>query len=96
MKDSGYKKEIAYEVKKSTSIAKSRNRNRNIIWFNPPYSKSVSTNVGKKFLTLIEKHFPENHKYRILFNKNNLKVSYCCTDNMETIIKKHNAKILPA
>ena len=94
LKDSGYKKEIAYEIKKSTGIAKTRNRKRNIIWFNPPYSKNVSTNVGKKFLTLIEKHFPENHKYRILFNRNNLKVSYCCTDNMETIIKKHNAQIL--
>ena len=61
LKDSGYKKEIAYEIKKSTGIAKTRNRKRNIIWFNPPYSKNVSTNVGKKFLTLIEKHFPENH-----------------------------------
>ena len=23
------------------------NRKRKMIWFNPPYSKSVSTNVGK-------------------------------------------------
>ena len=28
-----------------------------------------------------------------LFNKNNVKVSYSCTDNMRTIINRHNAKI---
>ena len=28
------------------------------------------------------------------FNKNTVKVSYSCTDNLQTIIKKHNRKIL--
>ena len=35
-----------------------RSRKRNIIWFNPPFSKNVKTNVGKIFLGLIKKHFP--------------------------------------
>ena len=35
-----------------------RNRKRNIIWFNPPYSKSVTTNVSKYFLKLLDKHYP--------------------------------------
>ena len=48
----------------------------------------------EKILTLIDKHFSPQHKYRKLFNWNNLKVSYCCIDNMESIIKKHNAKII--
>ena len=32
-----------------------RNRNRKIIWYNPPFSKNVSTNVGRKFIHIIEK-----------------------------------------
>ena len=34
-----------------------RIRNRKIIWFNPPYSVSVKTNIGRIFLQLIGKHF---------------------------------------
>ena len=30
-----------------------KNRQRKIIWFNPPYSRNVQTNVGKAFLGLI-------------------------------------------
>ena len=38
----------------------SKSFKRNIIWFNPPFSKSVSNNIGKYFLLLIQKHFPNN------------------------------------
>ena len=73
-----------------------KNRQRKIIWFNPPYSRNVHTNVGKSLLGLITKHFPTSHKYHKIFNKNTIKVSYSCMDNMERIIKKHNQKILNA
>ena len=66
--------------------------NRNIIWFNPPYSKNVSTNLAKKFLSLVSTRFKSQH-LRKLFNKNNVKVSYSCTDNMRTIINRHNSKL---
>ena len=33
-----------------------RSRKRNVIWFNPPYNKQVSTKIGKKILKLVEKH----------------------------------------
>ena len=62
--------------------------------FNPPYSMNVQTNIGREFLNLVSKHFPKNHRYNKIFNKNNIKVSYSCTDNLQTIIKKHNRKIL--
>jgi len=87
---SGYKEKITYQE----APKHRKNRSRNILWFNPPYSKSVKTNVGKAFIGLIEKHFPPHHKYRSLFNKNNVKVSYSSTENMENVIKRHNAKIL--
>ena len=44
----------------------------------------------------MEKHFPENHRYHKIFNRNTVKVSYSCMDNMECIIKQHNTKILQA
>ena len=55
---------------------------------------NVQTNIGRKFLNLVSKHFLKNHCYNKIFNKNNKKLSYSCTDNLQTIIKKHNRKIL--
>ena len=36
----------------------SKQRNRNIVWFNPPFSKNVATKIGRYFLNLIDKCFP--------------------------------------
>ena len=98
LKQSGHDKELIHtEHKKPVThtIQNSRkNRQRNIIWFNPPYSMNVQTNIGREFLNLVSKHFPKNHRYNKIFNKNNIKVIYSCTDNLQTIIKKHNRKIL--
>ena len=71
-----------------------KNRNRKIIWFNPPYNESVKTNIGKQFLKLIKKHFPKHHKFNKIFNTNTIKLSYSCTTNMKNLIKQHNSKIL--
>ena len=65
-----------------------------LIWFNPPISKNVQTNIGREFLNLIENCFPLNHKLRTLFNKNNLKLSYSCSPNIKQIIDGHNKTIL--
>ena len=75
-------------------VGKSKNRKRNILWFNPPYSMHVKTNIGKVFMRLVEKNFPVHHKFRKLFNKNNVKVSYCCMPSMASIVHKHNSKVL--
>ena len=98
LKQSGHDEELIYIERKKPvthTVQNSRkNRQRNIIWFNPPYSMNVQTNIGREFLNLVSKHFPKNHRYSKIFNKNNMKVSYSCTDNLQTIIKKHNRKIL--
>ena len=79
---SGYNHTLKYEDDQADNSGgmshRKRNRKRNIIWFNPPYSKSVTTNVGKYFLKLLDKHFPKNHKFRKTFHKNTVKVSYSC------------------
>ena len=35
-----------------------RNRQPNVIWFNPPFSKNVKTNIARCFLHLVDTHFP--------------------------------------
>ena len=57
-------------------------------------TSTVSSNIGKTFLKIVSKHFPRQHKYHTLFNKNNIKVSYSCMENIGAIISKHNKKIL--
>ena len=62
--------------------------------FNPPSNLDVSTSVAKIFLNLIEKHFHRSSKLHKIFNKNTVKVSCSCTQNMSQIIKGHNKKIV--
>ena len=88
---SGYTEKIEYIP---TTTQTTRRRSRNIIWYNPPYSINVQTNIAKKFLYLITKHFPKEHKLYKAFNRNNIKVSYSCLPNVASIIHAHNKKIL--
>ena len=73
--ESGYHYTLHYEP---TTTAKRRNRQRNnILWYNPPFSKNVNTNIGHRFLTLVDKHFPKENKLRKIFNRNtNIYVLY--------------------
>ena len=83
---SGYDHQVAHQ--KIYTQQKRRNQNtQKKIWFNPPYSKNVSTKIGNQFLKLINKHSPRHHRFYKLFNKNNVKVSYICMSNMKNIIK---------
>ena len=51
---------------------------------------NVSTNIGHRFLTLVDKHFPKDHKLRKIFNRNTIKISYSCMNNTKQIIDNHN------
>ena len=93
LKSSGYREKLQYRPPSQPKEPK-RKRLRNIIWFNPPYSKNVQTNVGKQFLNLITKHFPKGHKLNKIFNKNNVKISYSCLRNIESIVRSHNKRII--
>ena len=94
--ESGFKEELKYTLSDKSFQAENgqRTRRRKIIWFNPPYSRSVKTNIGKNFLHLLVKHFPANNKMHKIFNKNTVKVSYSCMKNMDSIISGHNHNIL--
>ena len=92
LKSSGHMKTLTYNKHRQTARPR-RTRQKNI-WYNPPFSNNVQTNIGRTFLKLVSKHFPKHHKYHSLFNKNNVKVSYSCMENMGSIINKHNKKVL--
>ena len=59
----------------------------------PPFSKNVSTNIGHRFLALVDKHFPKDHKLRKIFNRNTIKISYSCMNNTKQVIDNHNKRI---
>ena len=67
---------------------------RKVVWFNPPYSSSIKTNVWKIFIKRIVKHFPKHHIYYQIFDNTTIKLSYSCMPNMENILIKHNNKLI--
>ena len=89
LRKSGYDEELQYCPERPPR----RNRKRQIIWFNPPYSVNVTTNIGKEFLRLLRVHFHRQHAFRKIFNKNTVKLSYSCTKNISSIISGHNKRV---
>ena len=95
LKNSGYNYKLHFNPPETTNNSKPRRqRHRNVTWFNPPYSENVTTNVGKKFLTLIDNCFPPSHQLHPLINRNNIKVSYSCMPNIGQTISSHNKTVL--
>ena len=86
---SGYNYNLFLQSHNDTQRSR-RNRPRNTLWYNPPFSKNVKTNVGKCFLSLIDQHFPKSNPLHKIFNGNTLKLSYGCMSNVKTIISNHN------
>ena len=54
---------------------KNNSRKRDVLWFNPPYSQGVRTNVGAKFLKLIDKHFPKSNPLSKILYRNKVKMA---------------------
>ncbi|RUA05113.1 MAG: hypothetical protein DSY43_05320, partial [Gammaproteobacteria bacterium] len=93
LRKSGYTHKLEYKPKTPTPTPK-RNRHRNVIWFNPPFSKNVKSNIGKEFINLIDRCFPAGHKLKKIFNRNTLKISYSCMPSVKQIIDGHNKATL--
>ena len=92
LRKSGYNYELKYNPQRSNN--NKRKRTRNIVWFNPPYSDNVATNIGRKFFNLLDRCFPPGHQLHKLINRNTVKLSYSCMPNMKNIITKHNKSVI--
>ena len=71
-----------------------KNRHRDIIWYNPPFSKNVATNIGRTFLKILDEEFPKGHVLHKIFNRNTVKISYSCMTNLKQNIDGHNKSTL--
>ena len=91
---SGYKDIISYNPEDKKSTCRKRKRRRNIIYFQPPYSSTVKTPIGKLFLKLIKKHFDTKHPLYKILNHRTLKLSYSCLNNVKAMITGNNKKVL--
>ena len=101
LKNNGFYGKITYndqsEQANNVNIEESnqaRKYKRAIIWYNPPYSMNMKTNIDKKIFKLLQKHFPPTHTMYTIFNKNKIKISYSCFPNMGSIISSYNKHIL--
>ena len=72
--ESGYTYKLTYNPQTTQAPRKrKRKRQRNITWYNPPWNSSVKTNLGRKFLNIVDKCFPKNHPLNKIFNRHTLK-----------------------
>ena len=90
---SGYNHQLTFNDNQTTHPSKCK-RHRNVSWFNPPYSMSVKTNIGRSFLSLVNSHFHKEHPLHKIFNRNTVKISYSCISSMLEIINRNNKKIM--
>ena len=94
LKQAGYDDKIQYIPPTVGNNRVNRKRKRNVIYFCPPWNDALKTNLGKKFLALIDKHFKKNTFLGKLFNRNTVKLSYSTTKNIKSIITSHNNKLI--
>ena len=94
LQKSGYSEKLKFK----REAPKKRQRKRNITWYNPPFNRACTTNIGKEFLKILDKHFPRNRKRKDglekIMNRQNIKISYSGTQSVGGIISSHNAKIM--
>ena len=91
LRNSGFNEEIKFSKRDNN---RKGNRSRRIIFFHPPWSDQIKTNVGKCFLQLLDKHFPRGSELFHYFSRQKVKVSYSILPNVATILKSHNRKVL--
>ena len=89
----GYTTKLDYSPPPTAPADKKKTRCRKVVYFNPPFCESVKTNIGKKFIALITKHFANTPLSKII-NRNTVKISYRTMPNIGSIISSHNKKLL--
>ena len=66
LKASGYTENLVY----TPDAPRRRNRRKKATYYNPPFDLQVKTNVAKRFLHLVSKHFPSHHRLSKILNRN--------------------------
>ena len=58
LEESGYDHKLTYNPEPTPRTK--RKRKRDITWYNPPFDSNVKTNLGRKFLRIVDKCFQKN------------------------------------
>ena len=94
MCQSGYNKKVTYNPTDTNHL-------KNIVSIkDKPYGsthfseKIVSAKIGKAFVSLLGLYYPKNKICNRIFSRNKIKVSYNCVQNIKSILKNHNVKVL--
>ena len=90
---SGHKHKLEYQPP-TECTTKKKTRKKPAIWFNPPFSKNVKTNIGKEFLKLIDVAFPKSNPLCKIFTRQTLKIGYKCMPSMAQAVSRPNVRIL--
>ena len=91
---SGYNHTLSFSSQSARPSSSRKNRPRNVIWYNPPFSRNVATNVGRSFFKILDEEFPKNHILHKIFNRSTVKISYSCMPNLRQKINAHNKSLL--
>ena len=89
----GYDHLLTYNPGSSAPTTRRRRRRRSILWFNPPFCKSVKTNIGRQFLQLLDRCFPPGHQLHKILNRHTCQLSYRTMPNLGKIVAGHNSKV---
>ena len=95
LKKSGYKEQATLTYNKNSNAPRpKKSRTRKVTWFNPPYAANLQTDLGRRFIGLIDKHFVKDNPLSKILNRHTVKISYSCMPNMRAKILQHNNKLL--
>ena len=57
--ESGYNFKLTYDPPKNRTNTQNRKSARHVTWYCPPWNSRVKTNLGRKFLNIVDKCFPK-------------------------------------
>ena len=82
-----------YQTNNTNSSKKNRTRTRKCVYWNPPFSKNVKTNLVAEFLKII-RSFPQSNVLAPMINTNKIKASYKTVPNMARQVSRKNGRVL--
>ena len=64
------------------------------MWYNPPFCRSLKTNLGKEFFRILDSCFPKENSLSKIFNHNTVKLSFSCMLYVGKFISSHNKRLI--
>ena len=56
------------------------------------WNYNVKTTLGRRFLNIVDRHFPKNNPLHKIINRHTLELRYSCMPNMKTLISSQTTK----